>query len=225
MFRGSARVGMVLGAVALAWPAGAVTDHLACFRVRDHAARGRFTVALTTDTGTIACTVKTPAKVGCLEMSQDLITPLPPTGAPGSGSKPGSFLCYTMKCPKPFPPGAPFADQFGSRTITFRGAQLLCAPATQTGATATTTSSTTTGGSTTSTTAAGCTFSEGRCTGTCGAGMRCGTSVPTGCTCQPVPCGEADAPECNGACSNAGEACVFDPTDPSGGCTCVTSSP
>lgn len=212
---------VALGALALARPVAAVTDHLACFKVTDHAPRGKFAVTLARETGTIQCTVKAPAKVGCLEMSQDSITRTPPGAVPTVGSPPGNFLCYALKCAKSSPPSASFSDQFGSRTISFRGAQLLCEPATQTGGSAPVASTTTT---TIAGNPSGCTFSGGQCTGTCGAGMRCGTSAANGCTCQAVTCGNASAPECNGSCGS-GKACVLDPTNINGGCMCVTSSP
>jgi hypothetical protein len=95
--------------------------------------------------------------------------------------------------------------------------------------TTTTTPSTTTttppsaGGSTTTTTLAtsmGCTFKNGKCTGSCAPGSTCGVAVGTAsCECRSTSCGNAKTPQCNGACASASDACVFDPL--SNSCHCV----
>ena len=95
-----------------------------------------------------------------------------------------------------------------------------CAPSN----TATTTTTVGTGGSTTTTVqgiSMGCSFHDGRCTGSCAPGSRCGAAVGTGsCECRNVSCGDADAPACNGACASASQACVLDPFN-NFSCHCV----
>jgi len=82
-------------------------------------------------------------------------------------------------------------------------------------ATTTTTTPVGGGGSTTTTiqaTSMGCEFRDGKCTGSCAPGSRCGAAVGTGsCACRSTSCGDADTPQCNGACASASQACIFDP--------------
>src|SRR5262249_26471549 len=89
----------------------------------------------------------------------------------------------------------------------------------------TTTTTTLAGGMTTTTnqaTALGCTFGDGRCTGSCAPGSRCGAAVGTGsCECRSVSCGDADTPQCNGACASSSQTCVFDPFEFS--CHCANN--
>jgi len=85
------------------------------------------------------------------------------------------------------------------------------------------TTTTTPGATTTTTTVAGqpggCHYADGVCTGSCGAGVRCGLAVGSAsCECRPVSCGQADAPACNGACADPSKACVFIPLS---GCECI----
>ena len=104
---------------------------------------------------------------------------------------------------------------------------LECMPRTTPCPTGSTTTTTTTpsgaGGSTTTTIQAismGCTFQHGKCTGSCAPGSRCGAAVGTGsCACRSISCGNADAPQCNGACASTSRACIFDPLSDS--CRCV----
>jgi len=102
---------------------------------------------------------------------------------------------------------------------------LKCLPRTTpcpTGAT-TTTTTTLSGGTTTTTNqtiSMGCTFQHGECTGSRAPGSRCGAAVGTGsCECRSVSCGNAHAPQCNGACASASQACIFDPI--ADDCHCV----
>jgi len=139
--------------------------------------------------------------------------PMPPGGGP-SGSAAGSFLCYRLKCPKPFPPDAETTDQFGGkRVVSFRGAAFLCARAARGAQTIVS--------STTTTTVPGASqFSSAnhRCEGTCGNGGHCSAVVSGGaCECRTTPCGNADQPQCNGFC-NPDEACIVSVT----GCSCAS---
>jgi hypothetical protein len=206
---------LALLATLLAVPVFAQTtrDHLTCFRVRDSAPKTKYKATLTTAAGSQDCMVKTPAKLACVETEKSSVTPAPPGGGP-SGSAAGSFLCYQAKCPKPSNAGSNVQDQFGERVISFGGARFLCAPAIVAaptpGSTTTTTTLPGTGG--------GCSFTDGKCQGSCGAGMKCGAAVGTGsCECRSVACGDADSPTCDGACPEAGQACTFSFT----GCSCV----
>jgi hypothetical protein len=91
------------------------------------------------------------------------------------------------------------------------------------GPTTSTTTTTTLAGATTTTIkgiSTGCTFHDGMCTGSCAPGSRCGAVVGTGsCACRSDSCGAASAPQCNGACASASQACVLDPL--SFDCHCV----
>jgi hypothetical protein len=207
----------MLGAVALATPAAAQTsNHITCFKARDNAPRARYSLTLTSAVGPLACKVKVPAKLACLETAKSNVSPTPPGGGPTGAV--GSFLCYQLKCQRASAAGAEMEDQFGRRTVNFKGTQLLCAPATR----GSLTRGPGAGPSTTTTTLAGgtgqCRFADGRCTGQCAGGGRCGTAVSsTSCECRSTACGDSSAPECSGFCVNQGEACIFSVT----GCSCV----
>lgn len=198
-------------------------DHMTCFAVKDSAPRAKYQATLTTDAGPQSCIVRAPAKFACVPTVKTNVVPAPPGGGP-SGSTAGAFLCYRTKCPKTST-SENVQDQFGNRVVLLKAARYLCAPANVAApAPGLPASSTTTlggGATTTSTTLAGqndCTFSNGKCTGSCGPGMRCGAAVGSAsCECRAVQCGDADTPQCNGACPEAGQACVFDLT----GCSCV----
>jgi hypothetical protein len=188
-----------------------VQSHLHCFAVKDSAPRARYQLTVTTDAGTQTCTVRTPAKVACVPSAVSGVTPAPPGGGP-AGSGAGSFLCYLAKC-APAGLSTNAEDAFGRRLVRFRASRFVCAPADLNAPPpgVTTTTTTLVGGD-------ACRFQDGECRGTCGAGARCGAAVGTGsCECRTVACGDADAPECNGACSSPGEACIFDLS----GCSCV----
>lgn len=211
-----------LAALALALPCAAaaqVQDHLACFAVKDSAPRSKFQVTVATDAGPQSCLVRTPAKIACVPAAKTQVTPAPPGGGP-STSVAGAFLCYRAKCARPSSTQN-VVDQFGARVVKFRASRFVCAPADLT-APPTGSTSTTVPGQTTTTTLAGqpgaCRFTDGECRGTCGGGGRCRAVVGTAsCECTTVACGDADAPECNGGCSDPDEACIFDLT----GCSCV----
>jgi hypothetical protein len=217
MRRISLRLASALGALALAVPGFAQTsDHLACFKARDNAPRARYSLTLSNDAGTLGCKLKVPAKLVCLETTKTNVSPTPPGGGPTGAT--GGFLCYQLKCPRGQTASGDVQDQFGRRTVRFRGAQLLCAPATR--GTLTIGPAPGPRGSTTTTTLAtsGCRFTDGRCVGQCAGGARCATAASsTSCECRSTACGDADAPECNGFCTTQGEACIFSVT----GCSCV----
>jgi hypothetical protein len=188
-----------------------VADRLACFRVKDTAPKARYRVSIANGGGSQTCTVRTPAELGCIATATTAITPAPPGGSPSGAAVP-SFLCYRAKCPRPTANGDS-EDEFGQRLVSFRGSQLYCTPASLAAPTPGTTTTTLAGGGT-----QGCQFSNGECTGSCGPGQRCGTAVGTAsCECRAVACGDADTPECDGACPDPGDACIFGVT----GCSCV----
>ena len=205
---------VLVGAMTLATSAFAQSssDHLACYSVKDPVRKGKSTLTLTNAGVTQTCTIGSRAQLGCLETQATDILPTPPGGGPTPGNV-GNFLCYKLVCPKPLPPAGQMTDQFsGTRVVTFKAAQFLCAPTTR--GTETIVSTTTT------TLAAGaCDFNSDsrRCEGTCGNGGHCSAVTSGGaCECRTTPCGDADAPECNGFCG-AGQSCTFDLT----GCRCL----
>ena len=66
------RLAVVLGALVLAVPAAAqpTPDHLACFKVKDHARPATYSFSLTNAAGTQNCVAKLPAKFGCFESAE-----------------------------------------------------------------------------------------------------------------------------------------------------------
>ncbi len=181
-------------------------NHLTCFKVSIAEPKTKFRATLGAQAGSQTCTLKAPAKVACLVTTGTNVTPTPPGGGPAA--TPGDLLCYPLKCPQPAHGGATLTDTFGQHTAAFVLPRLLCVPATVAsgGITPTTLPPT------------GCRFANGRCTGSCAAGQRCGAAVGTGsCECRSVSCADASSPECNGACSDPSEACIFSVT----GCSCV----
>jgi len=221
---------MLLGTV----PARAQStlDDLSCFQIRDQVPRG--TVRAILGLNGQSCRIKVPATLACIGTQGTSLTPPPPATSPSSVS--GSVLCYRARCAPPRPQRQSVEDAFGSRPVRFRAARFVCLPAsmgagggptttTIPGPTTTTipgATTTTVPGATTTTVPGnpqGCHFSDGQCRGTCSGGQRCGSAVGTGsCECRSVSCGQADSPQCNGACSNPGDACVFNPFS---GCQCV----
>jgi hypothetical protein len=229
MFRlRSAPVAALVLLAALEVRAQGTIDDLSCFRIRDRVPRGSVRAILNGLQGQ-SCRIKVPATMACIASLGTTVTPAPPTPSPSSVSS--SFLCYSARCAPPRPSPTEVDDAFGRRPVRFRGARLVCLPALMgvpRGSTTTTTTiagatTTTPGAATTTTTLAGepqgCRFSDGQCRGSCAPGRRCGAAVGTGsCECRAMSCGEADSPECNGACADPGDACVFVPFS---GCECV----
>ena len=192
--------------------AAQVENHLSCWAIKDSAPAQRYQTTVVTPAGTETCTLRTPARIACAASAVTGVTPTPPGGGP-SGTTNGSFLCYPAKCSKPTQ-SVNTEDEFGRRLIKFRLSRFVCSPAAL--------NAPAPGGSTTTTTLAGgnseCRFTDGECRGTCGNGGQCRAVVGTGsCECTNVPCGDADAPACKGACSDPNEACIFDLT----GCSCT----
>ena len=202
-------------AVAFATPASAQTGDRACFRVKDRAQPRTAAVSVTSAGVVRTCRARVPARLACLDAED--------------ASAGGAFLCYRLHCPRPFPSPMSLTDALGGeRIVSFKGAQLLCVPATsQSGGSSTTSPQ---GSSTTSTTIASptsttapsgqCRFDDDSrtCKGTCGGGGHCAAVVSGGaCECRSTPCGDADSPSCEGFC-DADHACVFDLS----GCSCVS---
>jgi hypothetical protein len=208
-------VGLVVATV-VPLRAQTTIDTLSCYKVNDSTPRSRFQARVRSGTGSDqSCIFKTPARMACVTTTSD-VTPPPVAG--GGGNVSGRFLCYQARCPGPSLGSAGLQDPFGSRAVTFRAARFVCIPAASAPNVTTTTVQ---NGGTTSTTVPtqGCHFSNGKCTGTCGGGGKCGSAVGTGsCECRKTSCGDADAPTCDGACDDPGDACVFNLA----GCTCVS---
>src|SRR6266404_9542846 len=102
------RLAVVLGALVLAVPAAAqpTPDHLACFKVKDHAGPATYSFSLTNAAGTQNCIAKLPAKFGCFESAESNVVPTPLAGGPSQAAELGPLLCYQMKCKRPFTPTA-----------------------------------------------------------------------------------------------------------------------
>jgi len=215
MNRVQAQLAALLAAATLVTPALAQTrDHVACYKVKDRAKHGVFTLTVTNAGVTQSCTVTVPARLGCLATQISAVAPTPPGDGPSPGAA-SDVLCYPLFCPRPFPSAAQMTDGFGGqRVVNFKRAQLLCAPATR-GPAAIVPSTTTT------TIAPGpCDFDsdQRKCRGTCGGGGHCSAVASGGaCECRTTPCGDADSPSCDGFCA-PDEACIFTVT----GCSCLS---
>jgi hypothetical protein len=147
-----------------------------------------------------------PAKLACIRTTGTSTTP----PFKGGGDLPADVLCYRAKCTKSPRLSMDMTDAVGRHSVRLRAGRFLCLPATSV-ATAPIPATTTTAPQ-------GCRFVDGECRGACGGGRRCGAVVGTAeCACQSVACGDADAPECSGFCSDPDEACIFNVT----GCGCV----
>jgi hypothetical protein len=210
------KIATSVGAVLLiAHPASAqsAVGNLTCFKITDPMPRAKFQATLGSDAGSLHCIFKAPAKRACVATSGTVVTPAPPDMANASPVS-ASFLCYQAKCSAPGHGAAQVGDALGQRAVAFLVPQSLCLAA----SVGTVTTTTTVGGETTTTVPIGCRFANGECTGSCGSGMQCGAVAGTAsCGCLSVPCGQADAPECSGFCSEPSEACIFSVT----GCSCA----
>jgi hypothetical protein len=195
--------------LAFAPAAHAAAGRLDCSKIRDSQPASRFQATVTGTFGNQTCRVQGRAKLACVPAD---LTVSPALAAPGpQDSATGAFLCYPAKCPEPFVGSAQVEDELGRRSVAVKSQNMLCLPATVTPGPRSTSS-------TTLPNLSGCHFRDGRCEGTCPGGQKCGTTVSgASCECRPTPCGDAEAPDCNGACSSPGEACIFNLT----GCSCV----
>lgn len=203
---------LLLALAAPAWGQGSF-DSLTCFKPKDQAERGKFTIV----NGTQACTFRTPARFACVATSGGAVTPTPPEGTIGTVET--NLLCYRAKCVGTQRGTSPqFRDAVARRAVTLKAGKLVCLPANMPQGSTTTTLAGTP--STTSTTlpSGECGFTDGECGGSCPEGETCGAAVGTGsCECRATSCGDADAPTCDGFCDDPDEACVFVLS----GCDCV----
>ena len=113
----------------------AAGDHLACYKVRDTIAKGKFSnVVLVSNIGGpnhVGCIIATGAKTCCQPVDKVGVPPQPGGGGPtGPTSK---FCCYKVKCPKTTGTIS-VTDQFGNRTLSITSPKQLCAPASPSGA-------------------------------------------------------------------------------------------
>jgi len=118
-----------------------VPDHLKCYKVKDPIAKGAYTADLGGLAPEAGCVIKLPGKLLCVETTKTNVSPTPPGAAPGNPA--GQFLCYKVKCPKVKPPGIPWTDQFGGRTLQPAAPKMLCAPRAVSTTTITSTTTTT----------------------------------------------------------------------------------
>jgi hypothetical protein len=113
----------LLGAAVSVRAAG---DHLECYRMRDSAARTRYTADLNGLAAEPGCVIKIPGQLLCVATTKTNVTPNP-TGGGGTGPA-GQFVCYKVKCPKGVLAPVAVSDQFGSRAVQPGTAKILCAP-------------------------------------------------------------------------------------------------
>jgi hypothetical protein len=133
-----------VGVAILSWARPGVgqadpTNHLVCLKARDPAPHGKYQAHLVPSRldDLFPCVIKVPAKVEC-QLTQKLnVTPPPPAAGPQQDLLQAGilrFLCYKVKCPRPVGPPDVRQDQFGSRVVQLGPAELLCAPASPSGA-------------------------------------------------------------------------------------------
>ncbi len=213
---------LAFGAATLSAPAFAqpTLNHLACYRVKDPAAKGKFSATVGNAAVSSTCIMKTPAKFGCFESEASAFSPTPPGTAISAGAA-RNFLCYQARCPKPFPADTQMTDELGGqRVVRFRGTAVVCSPVTRGQVTFQPTTTTVAGATTTTIPGTNCHFdsSNHTCAGNCGAGSAC-AAVASGsdCECRSTPCGNADQPTCDGFC-RPDETCIFELT----GCKCAS---
>jgi hypothetical protein len=199
---------------ALAQP---VPDHLKCYKIKDPQAKASYTADLGGLVAEPGCTIKVPAIMACVPASKTNITP-PPPGGGGTGT-PNAFGCYKIKCPRATLPALALNDQFGSRTVTPKTPNLLCAPAapptTITTSTTTTTTSTTT---TTTTCSTGQSLCNGICVDTSGDSNNCGgcnnVCVVQGSVCEGGTCMCFIGQVCGTQCASKPCYCADTQNDP-----------
>ena len=101
-------------------------DHLACFKVTDTQAKGKYVADIAGLGRESRCVVKLPAKLMCVPTAAPELSPTPPGAAPGRST--GAFLCYKIRCRTGALAPLAVTDQFGRRTVKPRRSRLLCAP-------------------------------------------------------------------------------------------------
>jgi len=73
-------VGIALVVTPGAGRASAVTDHLACYKIKDSAAKAAYTANVSGLAVQTGCTIKVPAALTCAPASKTNVTPAPPGG-------------------------------------------------------------------------------------------------------------------------------------------------
>ncbi len=207
---GSVMVCLLLGLVQRAHSQGTAgaLDHLKCYSIEDSAQPISYVADLQNQFGLApGCVILVPARLFCAETNKRIDPPVLPPGGGPSGTAPGDFLCYLVRCPNdPTTPDFRVEDQFGRRPIQLDNARLLCAPANKL--------------------ICGDGISEpgeecdpgSAATNVCPNGNACRPD----CTCEPPPPCTSGQP-CSDAAGDAGN-CVCSSTDPAS-CTCVVPTP
>src|SRR5512139_3432000 len=118
------------GIMLSALPALAVRDHLQCFKIRDALAKGVYAADLRTDNEVIpplepGCTITMPAKLFCIDVAKQNVTPQPPGNYVEIPGQP--YLCYRAKCNQ-IRTELDAKDQFGTHPIAVSSTSLVCAP-------------------------------------------------------------------------------------------------
>ncbi len=214
-------------ALLFATDAGAQADHLQCYKIKDALAKAEYVADITPDDlafpATPGCTIKTPAKLLCVDAVKSNVMPSPPGAAAGAEGQ--KYLCYKAKCPKNESTTS-LTDQFGTHALSVKPASLVCAPVPE--APAPTCSDMLENGSETDVDCGGGTCPD------CGPGQGClvandcTTGICTGNLCQSpsctdtiengsetdVDCGGGTCPDCN-----PGQGCFVGNDCTSGVCT------
>jgi sugar lactone lactonase YvrE len=121
-------------------------DHLACYKATDSISpKAVVNVGPVHFDGAFGCSVAR-SKLVCVPASTTVenvnVSPELPIGGTGMDDP---RVCYTLRCPRPYPGPQLMSDRFGSRTLTGVAPKFLCGPS----PTSTTTTTTITSGSTT----------------------------------------------------------------------------
>jgi hypothetical protein len=195
---------IMLAGSTLASSAGAQSDHLKCYKVKDPAAKVSYTADLTGLVRETGCVIKVPAVLACVPATKRNVRP--PAGEGGGSTLVSAYGCYKVKCPSATLPALVLNDQFGNRTVTPSAPKLICAPAAPPVFPPCSTAAQSCGSCTPAPNA-----ENGLCLPLCadGCGLVCSSVVPTaGCQADAdCPFGQkclgTVVPECSLGCSNA----------------------
>jgi hypothetical protein len=126
---GAIFIALTIAPLMLDSPAGAQSDHLKCYKVKDPLAKAVYTATLTGLSVEAGCQIKVPAVLACVPATKRNVTP-PTAGGPSETlALDNAYGCYKVKCPSATLRGLVLNDQFGARTVTPTTPKIVCAPA------------------------------------------------------------------------------------------------
>jgi hypothetical protein len=106
-----------------------VSNHLQCFKIKDTAAKAKYTADIAPTSSLFAdaagCEIKVPAKWLCIDVSTSNLGPEAPGTVSGTAGQ--TYLCYQTKCGGS-PVNTQFSDEFGTHDVTASKTGMVCAP-------------------------------------------------------------------------------------------------